>query len=102
MLIVIVDFLVAPGNRQAALEVLLTQAPMVRTIKGNLSFQPYLDPVAAQAVRVFHEWQDAESFEVYTLSSAFEHASQALRPLMLAPPASRRMKASLLETVHQA
>lgn len=99
MLIAVVDFTVSPENRAAALAALLAEAPIVRSMRGNLAFQPYLDPVIAEAVRVFHEWQDAESFEVYTSSDAFKRASQTLRPLMLAPPVSRRMTASSLEAV---
>lgn len=99
MLIAVVDFTVAPENRAAALATLLADAPSVRAMAGNLAFQPYLDPVSAEAIRVFHEWQDAASLELYYSSDIFERASQTLRPLMIAPPVSRRMMANLLETV---
>ena len=99
MLIAIVDFTVAPENRAAALATLLAEAPAVRSMTGNLAFQPYLDPVSAEAVRIFHEWQDAASFEAYTSSDAFKRSGQVLRPMMTGAPLSRRMSADLLETV---
>ena len=99
MLIAIVDFTVAPENRPSALGALLAAAPAIRDMTRNLAFQPYLDPVNAGAIRIFHEWQDAASFDVYTASAVFKSLSQVLRPLMIAPPISRRMKADLLETV---
>ena len=99
MLIAIVDFTVAPENRPGALAALLAAAPAIRDMTKNLGFQPYLDPVNAGAIRIFHEWQDAASFEVYTASAVFKSLGQVLRPLMIAPPVSRRMKAHLLETV---
>jgi quinol monooxygenase YgiN len=99
MLIAIVDFTVAPENRAAALAVLLAEAPAVRSMAGNLAFQPYLDPVNAEAVRIFHEWQDQASFETYTGSDTFKRSGQVLRPMMTAAPVSRRMSADLLETV---
>jgi quinol monooxygenase YgiN len=99
MLIAIVDFTVAPENRAAALATLLAEASAVRSMPGNLAFQPYLDPVNAEAVRIFHEWRDQASFEAYTGSEGFKRAGQVLRPMMIAAPVSRRMSADLLETV---
>jgi quinol monooxygenase YgiN len=99
MLIAIVDFTVAPENRAAALATLLAEAPAVRSMAGNLAFQPYLDPVNAEAIRIFHEWQDQASFAAYAASDTFERSGQALRPMMTGAPLSRRMSADLLETV---
>jgi quinol monooxygenase YgiN len=99
MLIAIVDFTVAPENRPSALAAILATAPAIRGMANNLGFQPYLDPENTGAIRIFHEWQDAASFEVYTASAEFKTLGQVLRPLMIAPPVSRRMKADLLETV---
>ena len=99
MLIAIVDFIVAPENCAAALAAILAEAPAVRAMKGNVAFQPYLDPKDAKAIRIFHEWNDAASFELYTASDTFKTLGQVLRPLMIAPPVSRRMTADLLETI---
>jgi len=99
MLIAIVDFTVAPENRPSALAAILAAAPAIRGMADNLGFQSYLDPVNTGAIRLFHEWQDAASFEVYTASGVFNALGELLRPLMIAPPVSRRMKADLLETI---
>ena len=99
MLIALVDFTVAPENGPAALATLLAEAPAVRAMAGNLDFRPYLDPVSAGTVRIFHEWRDADSFAAYTQSDTFKRSGQVLRPMMTGIPVSRRLNADLLETV---
>src|SRR5438046_10278734 len=99
MFIAIVDFAVAEENRPEALATLLHEIPAIRAMKGNIAIQAYVDPVNMQALRIFHEWQDAESFEKYTMSDAFKSSGQKLRPMMVGAPSSRRLTATLMETV---
>lgn len=99
MLIATVDFSIAPENRAAAVVRLLQDGEAIRSMKGNLAFDVYVDPVNGRSVRVWHEWQDENRFRAYSASDTFKQLGLALRPLMLAPPVSRRMTADLLETV---
>jgi quinol monooxygenase YgiN len=99
MFIAIVDFAVAPHDRDTALAIILARAATVHAMKGNQTFQAYLDPVDTGAIRIFHEWEDASKFEDYISSEAFDTQRRLLRPLMTVPPVSRRMIADTLETV---
>lgn len=99
MFIAIVDFAVAPRDRDNALEIILARAATVRAMKGNQAFQTYLNPVDPGAIRIFHEWEDAGSFENYASSETFDTSRQLLQPLMTTPPVSRRMIADPIETV---
>lgn len=99
MLIALVDFHVAPENRQTALQALMAEAPGVRAIPGCKTFRPHLDPTDDTQVSVVHEWEDAAGFETYLASPGFAAAGAILRPMMTAPPSSRRYRAELIETV---
>jgi quinol monooxygenase YgiN len=78
---------------------LLQDKEAIRAMEGNLAFNPYVDPVNDKAVRVWHEWHRVEHFRAYTESETFKQLGLVLRPLMKAPPVSRRMMCELLETV---
>ncbi|MGG6897918.1 putative quinol monooxygenase [Rhizobium sp. BR 315] len=99
MLIAIVDFIVAPENRDAVVARLLQDSEAIRAMEGNLAFSPYVDPVNEKAVRIWHEWRDVEHFRAYTASEIFKQLGLVLRPLMKAPPVSRRMISEVLETI---
>ena len=99
MFIAIVDFTVEPESRVAVIARLLQDSDVIRTMEGNLAFSPYIDPVDDGAVRIWHEWQDVEHFRTYTASEVFKQLGLVLRPLMKAPPISRRMMSEVLETI---
>ncbi len=99
MLIAILDFDVAPANSDAALDRLLSEAPAVREMKGNIAFRAYADPLIDTRVTLVHEWESEEDFAAYLASPAFARLGKVLRPMMTAPPVSRRFEARLLETV---
>ena len=99
MFIATVDFTVDPETRDAVVARLLQDSEAIRAMEGNLAFTPYVDPVDGRAVRVWHEWQEFEHFSAYTASEIFKKLGLALRPLMKAPPLSRRMISKVLETV---
>jgi quinol monooxygenase YgiN len=48
---------------------------------------------------IVHEWESAEAFARYAASPGFTAVGQVLRPIMVAPPVSKRFDARLLETV---
>lgn len=100
MLIAILDFDTAPADRPAALAQLLAEAPRIRAMPGNLAFRAYADPQRQDRLTVVHEWEDRDSFAGYLASSAFARSGEVLRPLMVAPPVSRRFEARLLDTVN--
>jgi quinol monooxygenase YgiN len=100
MLIAHVTFTVAATYRQAALDCLLGEAEEVRSMPGCISFIPFADVSAAGGVGVLHEWRAARDFAGYTASESFARFSKAVRPMMVAPPVSRRFEAVLLESVN--
>lgn len=99
MFIAHVDFDVAPEDRPHALAVLEMEVEDVRDLPGCVSFAPYADPVLPGRVSVVHEWTDETGFAAYLSSRAFARSGEELRPLMTAPPSSRRYHATLLEEV---
>ncbi|MBB4570617.1 putative quinol monooxygenase [Rhizobium leucaenae] len=99
MFIAIVDFTVEPESRAAVIARLLQDSDVIRTMEGNLAFSAYIDPVDDGAVRIWHEWRDVEHFRTYTASEVFKQLGLVLRPLMKAPPISRRMMSEVLETI---
>ena len=48
---------------------------------------------------MLHEWIDEASFRAYSDSEAMARSGQVLRPMMTAPPVSRRFSAQLIESV---
>jgi len=99
MLIAHVTFQTAAENRKKALDALLFELPAVLAMPGCLKFQPYADPASPTRLGVVHEWEDAESFAAFTASPGFARSGAVVRPLMTAPPVSRRFEAKLLEIV---
>ncbi len=99
MFIAIVDFTVEPDSRPAVIARLLQDSDVIRTMEGNLAFSAYIDLVDDGAVRIWHEWRDVEHFRTYTASEVFKQLGLVLRPLMKAPPISRRMMSEVLEMI---
>ena len=99
MLIAILDLRTAPAFRATALAQLDAERAGIRAMPGNLDFRVYAVRDDDEGVTVIHEWADEPSFEAYLASPAFERSGVVLRPLMSAPPRSRRFRAELFETV---
>jgi quinol monooxygenase YgiN len=99
VLIAILDLRLAPADRPAALAQLDREGEEIRAMPGNLDFRVYAGRADAEAVAVIHEWDDEQSFAGYLASDAFARSGAVLRPLVTAPPVSRRFRAALLETV---
>ena len=99
MLIALLDLHTDPADRAAALAQLDAERDEIRAMPGNLDFRAYAARENEEAVVVIHEWADEPSFAGYLASEAFARSGAVLRPLMSAPPLSRRFRAALLETV---
>lgn len=99
MLIAVLDLRTAEADRPAALAQLDRERDEVRAMPGNLDFRVYAAREDAEATVVIHEWVDEPSFAGYLSSESFARSGAVLRPLMTAPPVSRRFRADLLETV---
>ncbi len=99
MLIAVLDLHTTPADRVAALAQLDAERDEIRAMPGNRDFRVYADRADDGGVTVIHEWVDEPSFAAYLSSGAFERSGAVLRPLMAAPPLSRRFLAELFETV---
>ena len=69
---------------------------MVRAMAGCIAFLPFLDLTNDQDIGVMHEWERAEDFEAYLASDSFATIGKLLRPLMVAPPVSKRFDAKAI------
>ena len=99
MLICLLDLRTTAADRDAALAQLDAEREEIRAMPGNLDFRVYVSRDNEEGVSVTHEWTDESSFAAYLASEAFARSNEVIRPLMSAPPVSRRFHASLLETV---
>lgn len=99
MLIAVLDLRTAAADRAVAVAQLDRERAEIRTMPGNLDFRVYAAHDDEEAVAVIHEWADESSFAAYLSSAAFTRSGSVLRPLVTAPPVSRRFRAELLETV---
>ena len=99
MLIALLDLRTTPADRPTALAQLEGERDQIRAMPGNLDFRVYAAREDAESVAVVHEWSDEASFSAYLASEAFARSNAVLRPLVTAPPVSRRFHADLLETV---
>ena len=99
MLIAVLDLRTTAADRAVALAQLDSERDEIRAMPGNLDFRVYAARDDEEAVAVIHEWVDEPSFAGYLSSDAFVRSGAVLRPLVTAPPVSRRFRAALLETV---
>ena len=99
MLIAILDFSTAVGDRPAALAQLDGERDQIRIMPGNVAFRVYASRENETRITVIHEWDDEESFAGYLESDSFARSGKVLRPIMAGAPVSRRFHAELLETV---
>ncbi len=99
MLIALLDLRTTSADRAAALAQLDSERDEIRAMPGNLDFRVYAARDDEESVAVIHEWVDEPSFAAYLSSPAFARSGEVIRPLVTAPPVSRRFHAALLETV---
>jgi quinol monooxygenase YgiN len=96
MLIVIVDFTVAPENMGISLQALQVEMPIARALPGNIMYSIWTDPNQMGRLRLVQEWEDSSSFDGYRASDGFKTVGGILRPLMLGQPSSRVFDATLI------
>ena len=99
MLIAVLDLRTTASDRAVAMAQLDSERDAIRAMPGNLDFRVYAAREDEEGVVVIHEWADEASFADYLSSDAFARSGAVLRPLVTAPPVSRRFRADLLETV---
>ncbi len=99
MLITIVEFKTSVKNRAVAMAALSAEGNAVRAMSGCIAFRPFADPETGDTCFILHEWENENDFSTYVSSDHFAAIGKVLRPLMTAPPISRRFRAELLETV---
>lgn len=99
MFIAILDFSTSADDRSAALAQLDAERPQIVDMPGCVAFRVYASRITLTDVTVVHEWEHEDAFAGYLASEAFARSSAGLRPLMTAPPLSRRFRADLLQTV---
>jgi len=92
--IAIVDFTTTAADRPAALAHLDAERERVRAMEGNLAFR--VCAVEGGGVAVVHEWEDEGAFAGYLGSESFARFGEAVRPLMVGAPVSRRFRAELV------
>jgi quinol monooxygenase YgiN len=89
MMIVLVDFAVAPRDRDFALTTLQTEAVTVRAMPGNLGYHLRTNPDGEGVMTLIHEWTDARAFAAYRASDTFKAVGAALFPRMVGTPSTR-------------
>ncbi|MFF4013841.1 putative quinol monooxygenase [Streptomyces sp. NPDC001843] len=99
MLIAIVDFDTAATDRAAALGHLDAERDRISAMPGNLAFRVYASREDDSRITIVHEWEDEASFAGYLGSASFARFGEAIRPLMVGAPVSRRFRGELLATV---
>jgi quinol monooxygenase YgiN len=99
MLIAVLDLRTTATDRPAVLAQLDSERDEIRAMPGNVDFRVYAARGDDETVAVLHEWADESSFAGYLASEAFTRSGAAIRPLVTAPPVSRRFRADLIETV---
>lgn len=97
MLVVHVDFAVAPQNRPFAISTLREEAPIVRAMTGNLGYSVAVDPVDAGRVLLIHEWEGENALAAYRASETFRSVGAALFPHMVGKPSTRIFAATQIE-----
>lgn len=99
MFIAIIDFGTAAADRAAALNHLDAERDQISTMPGNLAFKVYASREDDSRITIVHEWEDEASFDGYLGSASFARFGEAIRPILVGAPESRRFRAELLATV---
>jgi quinol monooxygenase YgiN len=96
MIKVEVTFTVAPADRPAAVKCLTGEAPQMRALPGNQACKVLVDPNAADAVTLLHQWDDLESLDAYRNGPLFAAAGDVIRPMMTDAPSTTVYEARAL------
>lgn len=93
MFIAHVTFQVSPGHEAEIREALAAGAVAVGAMEGCKRFVPFEDLAVGSGFGILHEWGSEADFDRYLASEAFSALGQAIRPLVIAPPVSKRFNA---------
>jgi quinol monooxygenase YgiN len=97
--IAIVDFGTAATDRATALSHFDAERDQISAMPGNVAFRVYASREDESRVTIVHEWEDEASFDGYLASASFARFGEAIRPIIVGAPVSRRFRAELLATV---
>lgn len=98
MLIVQVDFEVAPENLAVALDALRSERPVVKALDGNLGYLLLTDPDHAGKVTIVHHWDNPEALANYRTSDLLKSVGAKLFPLMVGKPQTLVWNATAVDT----
>jgi quinol monooxygenase YgiN len=88
MIYVEVNFTVAPADKDAALQCLLDELPLMRNLVGNLGCKVLTDPQSEGAVTLLHRWNKLEDLDAYRSGPLMAKVGSILRPMMIAAPST--------------
>jgi len=88
MLLITVEAAVEPSDLDAAIALVETQAPTVRTLPGCAHYAVYRAQEPAQ-LAIVQQWTDMAAFDAYRSSTMFATLGQGLKPSMTAAPVTR-------------
>lgn len=95
MIVVIVEFEVAPDALLNTIAALEKDAVAARAMRGCLAFRSLSTQNDITRLVLVEEWEDIESFEMYKTSDAFAAAMATIKPVLIGAPSSRTFIATL-------
>src|SRR3546814_14977529 len=95
--IAVLDFSVSASDRSMAVAHLEREGSTIRSMPGCVAFRVFPAQDTDTDVTVLHEWTDRAAFDGYLASDPFAPSGDILRPLMTAPPVSRRFHVGTVE-----
>jgi quinol monooxygenase YgiN len=99
MIMTLVDFEVSPESRADLLEALRPLLTEARNFEGNRGYRALTSSESAAHIGLMHEWDTLEHFRAYASSDLFDRMGKILRPAMITPPVSRRLRTDGIEEV---
>ena len=95
MIIVIVEFDIAPVNQPSALKVFAQDENAARGMAGCEAFTVAQVAGSETGMILVEEWASMGDFETYKASAGFARVGKALGQMMLSAPRSRTFEASI-------
>ena len=88
MIIVEVNFTVAPNDHAQAITCLMQEQPQMRALSGNRATRVLADPSTEGAITLLHQWDDLAALDAYRAGPLFAAIGARLRPLMTGAPST--------------
>jgi quinol monooxygenase YgiN len=99
MIMALIDFEVSSEARSGLLQTLQPLLAEARKVEGNLSYRALTDSESDTHVGMVHEWETLEHFRAYASSDLVDRIGKVMRPAMITPPVSRRLRTESIEEV---